>query len=109
MIKSVSWVLGFLLLGEALALLVPVPGSVLGMVLLAVALGQGLVPEEEVRPAAELLVGNMAFFFVPSGVAVLATAGSLSSEWLPLLGASLVSTLAVMVTVGLIQQRGEAR
>lgn len=106
MVKSLFWILGFLALGEALALVVPLPGSVLGMVLLAAALGRGLVPAEEARPAADVLVKNMAFFFVPSGVAVALESDAVRASWWPLLAASVGSTLLVLVAVALVAGRG---
>lgn len=106
MVKSLFWILGFLALGEALALVVPLPGSVLGMVLLAAALGRGLVPAEEARPAADVLVKNMAFFFVPSGVAVALEFDAVLASWWPLLAASVGSTLLVLVSVALVAGRG---
>lgn len=111
MIKSLCWVFGFLLLGEAIALVLPLPlpGSVIGMSVLALGLRTGLVHEDEIRPAGELLVGNMAFFFVPSGVLVLMDMDILTREWLPVLVASIVSAALVSMTVGLVMQRGDAQ
>lgn len=107
MVKSLFWIFGFLALGEGLSRWVPLPGSVLGMVLLALALGRGWVPAEEVRPAAGVLVGNMAFFFVPAGVAVVLEVDAVAREAGPLVVASLVSTLLVMGTVALVVGREE--
>jgi holin-like protein len=85
----------------------PLPGSVVGMLMLAAALRLRWLPERAVRPAAELLVRNMALLFVPAGVGVMAYAGLLRREWLPIAAAGAVSTAAVLVAVGWLQQRQE--
>ncbi|MEX1184713.1 MAG: CidA/LrgA family protein [Gemmatimonadota bacterium] len=83
----------------------PVPGSVLGMALLAAALRLRVVPLRMVEPAAALLIRRMALFFVPPGVAILLYLDVLRSEWLALLLATVVGTVGVLLTVGLLQKR----
>ncbi|HLM67511.1 MAG TPA: CidA/LrgA family protein [Longimicrobium sp.] len=85
----------------------PLPGSVVGMLMLAAALRLGLIPESTVRPAAELLIRNMALLFVPAGVGVMAYGGLLAREWLPIVVAGAASTVAVLLVVGWLQQRQE--
>jgi holin-like protein len=85
----------------------PLPGSVVGMLLLAGALRLRWVPARVVEPAAELLIRNMALLFVPAGVGVMAYGGLLRREWLPIALASAASTVAVLLAVGWLQQRQE--
>lgn len=101
--------LAFLWMGDAVAraLRLPLPGSVTGMLMLTAALRWRLVPERAVQPAAELLVRNMALLFVPAGVGVMAYAGLLRREWLPVVAGSVASTVAVLLVVGWMQQRME--
>jgi holin-like protein len=101
----------FLALGAwvADALALPVPGSVIGMVALAGALQLRVIRVRWVRPAADLLLRHMGLLFVPPGVAVMVHADLIRDEWLPILTGSAVSTLAVLVVVGWVQQRMERR
>lgn len=101
--------LAFLWTGDALARLLrlPLPGSVMGMLMLVGALRLRWIPERAVQPAAELLIRNMALLFVPAGVGVMAYAGPLRRQWLPIVGAMVVSTVAVLLVVGWMQQRME--
>jgi holin-like protein len=101
--------LAFLWMGDALArgLRLPLPGSVAGMLMLTAALRLRWVPERAVQPAAELLIRNMGLLFVPAGVGVMAYAGLLRREWLPVIAASAASTVAVLLVVGWMQQRME--
>jgi holin-like protein len=85
----------------------PLPGSVVGMLMLAAALRLRWIPERAVKPAAELLIRNMALLFVPAGVGLMAYGGLLAREWLPIVVAGAASTVAVLVVVGWLQQRQE--
>lgn len=60
--------MAFYLLGECCAWLMNgfVPGSVLGMMFLFLALSMHWVRPERVRPVARFLCDNMAFFFLPA-------------------------------------------
>lgn len=87
---------------------VPVPPSVLGMLLLTLSLRLGVLPAARVRPAAELLIRHMALLFVPAGVGLMLYADLLREQWPALLLAGVGSTLAVLVTVGMLQRRLEA-
>lgn len=91
--------------GELLhALGVPVPGSVLGMVLLALALGSRLVHADSVRPASDALTKNMSIMFVPVGVGVMAYGTLLSSAWFPIVLAITAGTAVVLVVAGPLER-----
>lgn len=103
--------LAFLYAGNALAALLhlPLPGSVLGMVMLAAALHLRIIRPEWVKPAAELLIRHMSLLYIPPGVGVMAYFGLIRREWLPLVAAGVAGMVAVMLVVGLLQQRMERR
>ncbi|CUH65370.1 Antiholin-like protein LrgA [Thalassovita gelatinovora] len=111
--------LGFLTLilvcqlsGELIAgvLALPVPGPVLGMVLLFVVLVLlGDVPERLDQTATGLLQ-SMSLLFVPAGTGVIVHFDLLGEALLPLGAAVIVSTLAtIIVTARLMQWLGKAR
>ena len=85
------------------------PGSVLGMVLLFVALCLKIVKADTVRPAARWLCDNMGLFFLPAGVGIVNALDILSSNWEAILTACVVSTVAVIITVATIQEAFEKR
>jgi holin-like protein len=86
----------------------PVPGSVIGMLLLAGTLRMQIVRPPALLPTADLLLRYMALFFVPPGVGLLLYFDLLAREWFPIVTATVVSTAAVLCTVALLQQRLEA-
>lgn len=98
-------ILAALVAGELLRVVgVPLPGSVIGMVLLAIALATRVLRPEGVRPASRLLVGNMSVLFVPAGVGVMAYGELLSRAWLPVLLAVVLSTTLVLLSSGPLQR-----
>ncbi len=78
----------------------PIPGSVLGMVLLAAALLAGVVRVEVVKPCADLLLKHLGLFFVPAGVGLIQHFDLLGEQWLPILAGTVVSTVAVLLVGG---------
>ncbi len=106
---GLALLVAFLLLGDFLAdfARIPLPGSVLGMVLLTGALHLRLLRADWVAPAATLLIRNMGFLFVPPGVGLMVHFGLIRRAWLPIGAGALVSIVAVLVAVGLLQQRME--
>jgi holin-like protein len=103
------------LIGEVLrrALHLPLPGPVIGMFLLAVALIVGGddeasgVPDKysQLSRTANALIANMGLLFVPAGVGVVAEFGVLRQNWLPILVGLLVSTVLGLVVTGLVMHR----
>jgi holin-like protein len=97
----------FQCVGEALVrlLALPLPGPVLAMALLFVALAiRGNIPPA-LATAADALAKHLSLLFVPAGVGVMLYARQLASEWLPIAAALLVSTvLAIAVTAWVFQR-----
>lgn len=84
---------------------IPVPGSVIGMVLLAASLRGKLLRLEVVEPAAGVLLRYLALLFVPPGVGLMLYFDLLAAEWLPIVAGGVAGTVAVLLVVGGLQQR----
>ncbi len=78
----------------------PIPGNVIGMGLLLVALLLGWIEEKWVQEASELLLSHLALLFVPAGVGVMVYFDLLRREWLAISVALVVSSFAVMAVTG---------
>lgn len=85
----------------------PVPGSVVGLIVLAAMIETRVLPIEAVRAAAELLVRHLALLYVPAGVALLAYWGAVRHEILAISAAALASLIAVLLVVAHVVQRLE--
>ncbi len=90
--------------GIAHALRLPVPGPVVGMVLLMLALRVERV-RVPVRAIAELLLAHLSLLFVPVGVGVITHLDLLSHSGGPLLVAIVVSTWVGMAVTALVLKR----
>lgn len=95
MILQIGVVLGICLLGEGIALLLPIPfpGSVIAMVLLFLLLLSQKLRPDHIRQKSDFLLQNMAFFFIPAGVGIMEYAEELLPFLLPLLLICLITTV----------------
>lgn len=107
-IKQMLWIFFFSSLGEVLAVamrsIVAIPGSVMGMMLLFLALHFNILKMEQVEKVGTWLTDNMSIFFVPAGVGLMTNFGVLSESWMPLLIVMIVTCGGMMLFVGKIVQ-----
>jgi holin-like protein len=106
---------GFQLAGEVLrqALHLPLPGPLIGMFLLAVAIVvhahgkedgtiDASLPPPPLATVANSLITHMGLLFVPAGVGVILELGVLREEWLPILAGLVISTVLGLAVTGLV-------
>jgi holin-like protein len=111
-LRQLALILFFLLAGEALRLVsgISIPGTVLGMVLLFLALMTKLIRLEQIDLIAKFLLDHLAFLFVPAGVGLMSSWQVIGKSWLPILLIVLFSTILVVGvtgwTVQLMKRRG---
>lgn len=93
-------------LGEWASLLIAgfIPGNVLGMVFIFVALSIGWVRVEDVRPVAQFLTQNMIWFFVPASIGLMDQYALVQDIWWGFLLISVLTTILVIVSVGWVQE-----
>lgn len=82
-----------------------VPGSVLGMVFLFTALALGYVKERQVEQVSKLLIKYMVLFFLPASVGVVVAWQMILDNFWAIAVATIVSTVLIIVAVGLTQQK----
>jgi holin-like protein len=111
MIKGLFFILLFYFIGECCSYLINgvIPGSVLGMIFLFLALLFKIINPENVRQTAQVITKNMAIFFVPAGVGIMTYYELLSNAWPGILTAIFLSTLLVIISVAFIQEYMEKR
>lgn len=107
-IMQLFWIILFSLLGEivsvAIASFVAIPGSVIGMVLLFLALHFNVLKVSQVDEVGSWLTDNMAILFVPAGVGLMTNFDVLAESWLQLIVIMFVTTILMMIFVGKIVQ-----
>ncbi len=93
------------LIGEVAVRLVglPIPGPVIGLVLLfGGLLIRGGEPPEALSQVTSGLLDNLALLFVPAGVGVMLHLGLVRDEWLPIVGALIGSAIATVAVTALL-------
>ncbi|MGA3769025.1 CidA/LrgA family protein [Ralstonia solanacearum] len=115
MLQTFAILLTFQSVGELLsyALHLPVPGPVIGMMLLFLTLlaDRGGILEVMQGTVTELL-RHLSILFVPAGVGVMAQMNRISQEWLPIVVAVAISTwlaigVCALVTRALMRRMGD--
>jgi holin-like protein len=106
MLAALTVLLVYQLIGEALVQLLrlPVPGPVIGMLLLFVTLLLRGEAPESLRDTANGLLGHLSLLFVPAGVGVMLHFHRLASEWLPILVALVASTVITIAVTALVMR-----
>lgn len=104
-----GWVLIFAFLGAGWVLqwllALPVPGNVLGLLLLLAALVLGWVRLEWVEAAATFLLRHMLLFFAPLIASVVWFGPRLGAEWPAVAAGLLGATLAVLLCTAWTMRR----
>lgn len=99
-LKQIFIILTFYILGQALAILfeyiIPsfhIPGTIIGLILLVIALLKKWVPINEVEETGTFLTNNMGFFFIPVSVSVIEYFGLIDHQIANILGLMVISVL----------------
>ena len=106
MVKQCTILFGCMALGELLVKItgVSLPGSIVGMLLLAAFLEMGWIKLEWVKQISDFLLSNLGFFFVPPGVALMLNFNTSAKDFWAIAIATLVSTILVLLSTGWTHQ-----
>ncbi|MCB1639545.1 MAG: CidA/LrgA family protein, partial [Thiothrix sp.] len=95
---GITVLLIYQLVGEVITRLLqlPVPGPVIGMLLLFVSLFLHRNLEQRLDSASTSLLAHLSLLFVPAGVGVIVHFGRIGEQWLPILLALILGTLLTL-------------
>ncbi len=104
MINTLATLLVFQTIGEGLAYAfsLPVPGPVIGMVLLFVYLMVKKNAAQALAPVSLELLKHLSLLFIPAGVGIMVHAQRVAAEWLPIVTALLASTIVSIAVTALV-------
>jgi holin-like protein len=104
MIGTFTTLLVFQTLGEGLAYAfsLPVPGPVIGMVLLFCYLLVKRGAAGKLAPVTQEFLKHLSLLFVPAGVGIMVYAHRVATEWLPIVAALAISTVVSLVVSALV-------
>lgn len=106
LLKQFAIVLGIYFLGQVLetTLNLPIPGSVVGMILLLICLFTGIIKIAMIETVSDFFLDNLAFFFIPAGVGVIANFTLLKHNLFAIIFILLISTIMIISFTGLFVQ-----
>lgn len=89
-------------LGEILYLAIPlpIPASVYGLILMLVALYTGIIKLKQVKEAATFLIEIMPVMFIPAAAGLLDSWSSLKPIWIPVILITIITTVIVIAVTG---------
>lgn len=107
LILQIVFLIGFSWLMNRLAawLHLPVPGSILGMLLLFLMLQAKAIPRKFVESGADWLIAAMLLFFIPPAVGIIGYRQLILSEGVQIALVIAFGTVIVMVCSGLVAQQ----
>lgn len=105
-IRQFSIILFISLIGEImrLAIPLPIPASIYGLLLMLIGLSTKLIPLEAVEETSTFLIEIMPVMFIPAAVGLLDSWDSLRPILVPFLVINLLSTVVVMILTGKVTQ-----
>lgn len=106
MLGALTVLLVYQLLGEVIVQFagLPIPGPVIGLLLLFLTLCVRGGLAAPLRDTANGILQHLSLLFVPAGVGVMVHLSRISGEWLPILAAVLVSTALAIAVTALVMQ-----
>jgi len=101
-LKELTIVLLITFLGEVLSrgLSLPLPGTVVGMLLLLICLLLKVIKVDSLQSISTYMLDNLAFFFLPAGVGIISSFDLLKGNTIKILFIIFISTFVVLVVTG---------
>ncbi|MRN37876.1 CidA/LrgA family protein [Neisseria sp. N95_16] len=99
-------ILGCLAVGEGVVLFfgIKLPGSIVGMGVLFGLLKLGWVKVSWLKQLSDTLMANLTLFLVPPCVAIISYLDLIADDWFPILTATVLSTLCVLLVTGKVHE-----
>ena len=106
MVNALAILLLCQLIGETLsrALALPVPGPVIGMALLFLALLWRGGPDEDLRQTSQGILQHLSLLFIPAGTGIILHLHRIGDEWLPLFLSLVLSTALALAVTALVMK-----
>lgn len=103
-LNGITILLAYQLVGEITSRLLqlPIPGPVIGMILLFVTLLVRGTFEKHLDTASSALLSHLSLLFVPAGVGVVTHLNLIGKQWLPITAALVFSTILTLAVTALI-------
>lgn len=104
--KEIMYILIFSLIGELLSkgLKLPIPGSVIGMIILFIFLELKFLKMKKIEKVGEFLLENLGILFVPAGVGIMVKFNFIKEIWLSFFVIAIFTTIfSLIITVKIVE------
>ena len=97
-LKETTIIIAIYFLGEILSktIISFIPGNILGMLILLLLLITKVIKLEAIANISKFFLENLAFFFIPAGVGLMASIGLIKGSIIKILLICIISTIIVM-------------
>lgn len=99
MIILIAYFLGMII---QLVFNLPIPGTVLGLIFLFLALSFGIVKTEMIEDICEVLISHMSFLFIPAGVGLMTSFDMLKGKVIAFSTIIVISTFIVWIVTAYV-------
>ncbi|WP_416825365.1 CidA/LrgA family protein [Ectobacillus polymachus] len=87
----------------------PIPGSIIGMLLLLLAIHYHIIPLAWIARGSDLLLKELLLFFIPSAVAIIQYRDILKADGIEIITILFISTVMVILFTGIVAEKMEGR
>ena len=103
-LQQLMIILGAYLLGVIIqtAFNMPIPGTVLGLIILFLGLYSGIIKVEMIEDMCEILISHMSFLFIPAGVGLITSFNLLSGKIIAFSLIILITTVIVWLVTAYV-------
>ena len=103
-LQQLMIILGAYLLGVVIQTVfsLPIPGTVLGLIILFLGLYSGIIKVEMIEDMCEILISHMSFLFIPAGVGLITSFNLLRGKIIAFSLIILISTVIVWVVTAYV-------
>lgn len=103
-LQQLMIILGAYLLGVIIqtAFSMPIPGTVLGLIILFLGLYSGIIKVEMIEDMCEILISHMSFLFIPAGVGLITSFNLLSGKIIAFSLIILITTVIVWLVTAYV-------
>lgn len=105
-IKQLAIIISFYFFGEFIAVItgIPIPGSVIGMCAMLLALASGKLKLSAIQDTADFLLANLALLFIPYAVGLIDAYTQMKEYFIPILVVVFAGTVFTTIITGLVIQ-----
>ncbi|GFH43309.1 CidA/LrgA family protein [Lactococcus hodotermopsidis] len=100
------FILIFSLIGEicSTTLNLPIPGSIIGMILLFLALKFKFIRLRQINDVGQFLLANMTILFLPAGVGIMKYWGAIANYWWQIIVIVMITLVVNIGVIGFVTQ-----